>query len=347
MYLSTDDDKAIYRFALQESTAAPSVSTLGDAGDDITGIAVYLAKDGKQVLFVAEGDKVEVYKSPFELVGIIELDGLEDIEIQGLSIHQASSNGHQNGVLAFAVESEEATGFGLVDLGGPLAQLGISPNTRYNPAKPNGRPDTNPVCQTCSGNGFCGKSSGYDKTASCSCFSGFTGPKCNQFICKDNCSGKGECVGPDMCKCSPGWGGLHCSFLVVPPSHETTANGGDGDDPAIWISPVSRNQSRIITTTKSEEGAGLGVFDLQGTLLQTIPAEEPNNVDVIYGFELGDRKVDLAFAACRGDDTLWYDQFPPQPTAPASSANVVVVKSFRNHRGWRAFRNCGWFAACS
>ena len=56
---------------------------------------------------------------------------------------------------------------------------------------------------------------------------------------------------------------------------------------------------------KSGKEAGLGVFDLKGNLVQTFAAGEPNNVDMIYSFKAGDRKVDLAFAACRADDTLW------------------------------------------
>ena len=92
---------------------------------------------------------------------------------------------------------------------------------------------------------------------------------------------------------------------MVEPVAETDANGGDGDDPAIWVSPSDKAESRIITTTKSESGAGFAVFDLSGAKLQTTPAEEPNNVDVIYGFQAGNRTVDLVYAACRGDNTLW------------------------------------------
>lgn len=89
------------------------------------------------------------------------------------------------------------------------------------------------------------------------------------------------------------------------PTYETESRLGDGDDPAIWISPESPDKSRIIATMKSGKDAGLGVFDLAGNLVQTFTAGEPNNVDMIYGFKAGDRKVDLAFAACRADDTLW------------------------------------------
>jgi 3-phytase len=93
---------------------------------------------------------------------------------------------------------------------------------------------------------------------------------------------------------------------VVEAIAETDANGSDGDDPAIWISPVDKTMSRIITTTKSEAGEGFGVFDLTGKKVQSITAAEPNNVDVIYNFPAGDKLIDLVYAACRKDNTLWY-----------------------------------------
>ncbi|KAF3009532.1 hypothetical protein E8E13_004814 [Curvularia kusanoi] len=95
-----------------------------------------------------------------------------------------------------------------------------------------------------------------------------------------------------------------CGYCTIKAKYETEANGGDGDDPAIWIHPNQSDQSRIITTTKSQGGEGFGVFDLQGKLLQHSTASEPNNVDIIYGLPVGNRSVDLAYAACRGDNTL-------------------------------------------
>jgi 3-phytase len=39
--------------------------------------------------------------------------------------------------------------------------------------------------------------------------------------------------------------------------------------------------------------------------LQHFTAQEPNNVDIIYNITIGNRRTDLAYAACRGDNTLW------------------------------------------
>ncbi|TDZ13833.1 3-phytase [Colletotrichum spinosum] len=333
MMLSADDDRGVYAFNLTESTAAPEVVKMGEAAADVTGVAVYsLNTTDLDYLLVAQESAVAVYRSSFfELVGSLRLTGLEKVQVQGLSVYQAATARYPAGALAFAVEADDVSGFGLVSLDDALGRLGITTFTEYDPHSTNvdddsdsdsDSDDTNPICATCSGNGFCqaaasggsvvggggppagGGGGGGGKGGGCACFAGFTGDRCDAVQCTDSCSGHGQCVGAEECKCDAGWGGLRCSFVVVRPAYETDANGGDGDDPAIWISPGAPELSRVLTTTKSADGAGLAVFDLKGKLLQTMPAGEPNNVDVIYGFEVGGRKVDLAFAACRADDTL-------------------------------------------
>ncbi|KAK3389777.1 phytase [Podospora didyma] len=329
LYLSTGDDKSTYAFDLSESTDTPSVSQVGKTEDDITGLAVYHGKGGSDVLFVAHEDQLAAYQVPaLTLIGTVKLGGLEDIEVQGPSIFQAATDSYTGGLLALAVEWEDGKGFGVVGLDDVLSKLGITPNTEYDPRKLASSCRTRTtICEQCSTSGYCKKTGG---DTSCACFWGFTGTNCQQFTCSDNCSGHGQCVGPDVCACDAGWGGLHCSFVLVQPDYETTANGGDGDDPAIWISPVASNLSRIITTTKSGDGAGLAVFDLTGRLLQSMPAAEPNNVDVIYGFEMGGpRKVDLVFAACRGDDTLCLFEMSTNGTlATVAGGSHPVVDDF-------------------
>ncbi|KAK6951718.1 hypothetical protein Daesc_006241 [Daldinia eschscholtzii] len=132
-----------------------------------------------------------------------------------------------------------------------------------------------------------------------------------------------------------GWGGLYCAFKVVQPVAETDAHGGDGDDPAIWISPTNRSDSRIITTTKSEEGAGLSVFDLNGKLLQSIDAGEPDNVDVIYNFQAGNRTMDLAYAACRTDNTLCLFEITSNGTLQTIAGGSQPTKD-----GYKVYGSC-------
>ncbi|KAK0106888.1 hypothetical protein ONS95_003607 [Cadophora gregata] len=300
VYFSGDDSKSVYGFKTEEVSSAPAIETFFEAADDVTGLVVYAGKSS-DYLFVAQKDLIAVYTGRFRLVGTMQLTGAEDIEVQGLAVLQTKTAEYPAGALTCAIEDEDGKAFGVSSLESALKSLKIEANTAYDP-RATCKDCLDTICNDCNSSGFCTKKR---SGTTCSCFAGFTGPLCQSFTCTDNCSGLGSCMGANDCECEAGWGGLYCSFLLVEPKLETDANGGDGDDPAIWISPISPDQSRIVTTTKSEEGAGLGVFDLSGKLLQTLPAGEPNNVDMIYNFTLaGGKTVDLAFAACREDNTL-------------------------------------------
>lgn len=299
MLLTPDDGAELYAFDLSESTRSPEIIVIGEVGDTLTGVAAYSSLDADYI-FAVQTDVVAVYDFSWNLIGTLDVTGLEDVEIQGASMHQTSTENYPQGFVGYAIEADDFQGFGASSLDGIIEQLGIEVNTEYDPRKSNRCRQRNPIKEECSYIGFFSEP---DKT--CHCFAGAKGDSCEINTCTDDCSGHGICTGPNICKCEDGWGGLHCSFLLIEALHETEANGADGDDPAIWISPKSPELSRIVTTTKTEQGAGLGVFDLSGKELQVHYSEQPNNVDIIYGFKAGNRTVDLAFAACRGDNTLW------------------------------------------
>ncbi|KAH8173665.1 phytase domain-containing protein [Sarocladium implicatum] len=316
MFLHGDDSTKLYAFPLEESTNNPTLSVAGETLHDLTGVAVYHTQQGdKDLILAAQEDTLAVYEAASDmsgsLQGTIKLEGYEDIEVFGLSVLQSPIEGFSQGALAFGIETDEQEGYGVASLEGVFEDLDLEVNTSYRPGGRLGCVQRSPICKTCGNYGYC--IDGENPT--CDCFAGHAGSSCQSYRCRNDCNGKGQCVGANQCKCDKGWGGIDCSFLLVEPSYETDANGGDGDDPAIWISKEKPEEmSRIITTVKSESGAGLGVYDLKGKLVQHFDAPQPNNVDMIYDFDMGDRKVDLAFAACRSDDTLCLYEMLPNGT---------------------------------
>ncbi|KAK5627479.1 hypothetical protein RRF57_003194 [Xylaria bambusicola] len=337
IFFSGDDNPTIYTFNAAESTEIPDITVLGAAEDDVTGLAVYVG-DKSDHLFVAQKDTITVYDEVFINLGSVNLTGDDDIEIQGLNVYQSKTRLYPAGIVTYAIESNSGVGFGISSLESIFDNLNLKLNTAYNPRK-TPRKTEQLVCRECSFSGFCQSSVHASHPIVCSCFAGFTGNECGLYNCRNNCSNHGVCIGANQCSCHEGWGGLYCAFKVVKPVAETDPNGGDGDDPAIWISPVNKTLSRIITTVKSEFGAGLGVFDLNGKEIQTITAEEPNNIDVIYNFAAGNRSIDLAYAACRGDNTLCLFEIYRNGTLASIPGGVQPTKEDYNVYGSCVYRS--------
>ncbi|KAI1424758.1 hypothetical protein F5Y12DRAFT_796769 [Xylaria sp. FL1777] len=302
VFFSGDDSPNIYTFDASESTQIPDITIIRAAENDVTGLAVYVSQNS-DYLFVAQKDIITFYDESFNNLGSITLTGDDDVKIKGLNVYQSNTRLYPAGIVTYAIESDSGAGFGISSLEGIFDGFNLELNTAYNPHERSRNPEQL-VCSECNFNGFCEPSALSSSSPICSCFAGFSGDNCESYYCRRNCSSYGVCIGANQCICDEGWGGLYCAFKIVEPAAETDANGGDGDDSAIWISPINKTMSRIITTVKSEVGAGLGVFDLKGKNIQIITAAEPNNVDVIYNFPAGDRFIDLAYAACRGDNTL-------------------------------------------
>jgi 3-phytase len=72
----------------------------------------------------------------------------------------------------------------------------------------------------------------------------------------------------------------HCGDGTVTAKVETDPlpDGGEADDPAIWVNPVDPSKSVIIGTDKGL--GGLGVYGLDGKQIQYLPSGRMNNVDL-------------------------------------------------------------------
>jgi 3-phytase len=62
------------------------------------------------------------------------------------------------------------------------------------------------------------------------------------------------------------------------------------DDPSIWYNKANPSESRIIGTNKK---SGLVVYNLKGEELHHYAIGRANNVDVRYGFQLGNESIDI------------------------------------------------------
>ncbi|MEH2246327.1 phytase [Nostoc sp.] len=94
-----------------------------------------------------------------------------------------------------------------------------------------------------------------------------------------------------------------------------TSQRADADDPAIYVNATNSADSLVLTSVKN---AGLRVYDLSGNLLQTVNPGgiRYNNIDLQYGFKLGNQSVDIAVASDRGNDKLAIFKINPNPTTP-------------------------------
>ncbi len=91
--------------------------------------------------------------------------------------------------------------------------------------------------------------------------------------------------------------------LETPTLIDADPTNADADDPAIYVNPSNAGQSIVIATVKN---AGLQVFNLDGQVIQEINPGgiRYNNVDILYGFNLGGKSVDIAVASDRRNDKL-------------------------------------------
>ena len=226
------EDQPLYSFQASESTEAPKIETV-NGKIDVAGLATYHSISN-DFLFVAHDEVIDVYDESFTQKGSITLSGISKLSIEGgLSILQSSTDGFPSGIIAFAFEGEDSTGAAIGSLDDALGPLGIQTNTEYDPNdKPCGKKCEAVISNRCSNNGYSTGDGG------CACFIGFAGKDCGHTTCENDCSGRGKCEGPNVCKCRNGWTGPDCSFAAVEARHETEANGGDGDDPAVWIHPT-------------------------------------------------------------------------------------------------------------
>lgn len=99
-----------------------------------------------------------------------------------------------------------------------------------------------------------------------------------------------------------------------------SATDDAADDPAIWVHPTDPKKSMIIGTVKRY---GLEVYSLKGVLLHTYRIGNPNNVDVRYGFTLGNgQTIDVAACSDRSNNQVALFHIEPSTRALLEIARI-------------------------
>ncbi|MGX5714762.1 phytase [Arthrobacter sp. MAHUQ-56] len=91
------------------------------------------------------------------------------------------------------------------------------------------------------------------------------------------------------------------------PTVENVGFSGSGDvsdDAAIWVNPQDPNSSAVIADDKASTGGGIGVFGMDGRLIQFRADGMIGNVDLRSGFPLAGKSVVLVGANNRTNNTL-------------------------------------------
>jgi 3-phytase len=77
--------------------------------------------------------------------------------------------------------------------------------------------------------------------------------------------------------------------------------GDAADDPCIWINMEHPSSSMIIGTNKKQ---GIIFYNLKGQVVKEYPVGRVNNIDIRYGFPLGEGNVDILAGTNRSDSTV-------------------------------------------
>ncbi len=132
--------------------------------------------------------------------------------------------------------------------------------------------------------------------------------------------------------------------ILIKPLYTTDSVIHDTDDPAIWVNPTDPSKSLIIGTDKDADGA-LYVFDLKGNAIDSLIVrgiQRPNNVDVGYGLNLGDRTVDFAVTGERMTSKLRFFSLPEMKEINVRGIEVYEGESgpdFRDLMGVSLFQD--------
>lgn len=130
-------------------------------------------------------------------------------------------------------------------------------------------------------------------------------------------------------------GGLPAVEIEAAVETASVAGTGDAaDDPAVWVA-ADPADSLVFGTDKDN---GVYVYTLDGGEHAYLPEGRLNNVDVRYGFDLGDRVVDIAGASDRSNTGVAFFLIDPA-TRDVTYAGAVPLDNIVEPYGFCFYRS--------
>ncbi|HMI88625.1 MAG TPA: phytase [Polyangiaceae bacterium] len=103
------------------------------------------------------------------------------------------------------------------------------------------------------------------------------------------------------------------------------------DDSAIYANPTTPELSVVIADNKDDITGGVGVFDMQGKLLQFRQDGKIGNVDLRSGFPLAGRSIVLVGGNNRTTDTLIFWQLDPATRQLSAPIGLTIATTSPNY----------------
>ncbi len=129
---------------------------------------------------------------------------------------------------------------------------------------------------------------------------------------------------------------------AVLPAIITERTLNDTDDPAIWVNPTDPSKSLVLGTDKGDTTGGIYVFDLEGKIdhKKTVSnLKRPNNIDIEYGFNYKNKKIDIAVFTERGRRMIRVFSLPDMKEIDNGGIEVFVGESQHDPMGISLYKN--------
>lgn len=101
-------DKKIYTFPASDIPSIPKVTIAEETDEEIVGAAVYHSSSKEYFYLVAFEESISVYSKDFKIVGVINIDAGEGLELSDIAIYQREGKNAKAGYIAYAFESDDA-----------------------------------------------------------------------------------------------------------------------------------------------------------------------------------------------------------------------------------------------